>query len=410
MSKGKTLNWKTMLGTMGAFISYTVGAGFASGNEVLQFYGSWGIPQGLYGLIGGLIVTAIYAVCLYMVGSKVQFEKTSDSYEFFGGRILGKFFKVFVFIFVFGSFMLMFIGAGTLLNQQFNLPQWAGTIIMAIVSGVVVLGGLKTVETVLGSAGIIILAYVAIFTLISFFSPSSSLDQAANIDQAVAQGIVYQADVFDTFPVSLLGIDYNSFWLSGLLYGALCVVSGFPFYLTLGKRAESLEEAKASGILTAVGYFLCIFCLVLLMLMNFNSIINPRTGQMYDFPAAAAVSSLWPAGGWTYTIVIFAGIFTSTTGYLWVLIDWFLPGSEGTSKFKIAIVVLLIVGMALGNILPFSALINFLFPLTGLAGLLMTATFLYRVLDIRKKPEKYAHIKGLEKQEHAEVPGGEDLG
>ena len=42
----------------GAFISYTVGSGFASGNEVLQFFGSWGMPASI------LAIDNISELCL----------------------------------------------------------------------------------------------------------------------------------------------------------------------------------------------------------------------------------------------------------------------------------------------------------------------------------------------------------
>ena len=42
--KEKKVGLITMLSIAGGFISYTVGSGFASGNEILQFFGSWGVP------------------------------------------------------------------------------------------------------------------------------------------------------------------------------------------------------------------------------------------------------------------------------------------------------------------------------------------------------------------------------
>lgn len=39
------INVKGMFLTAGALVSFNVGAGFASGNELLQFFGSWGKEQ-----------------------------------------------------------------------------------------------------------------------------------------------------------------------------------------------------------------------------------------------------------------------------------------------------------------------------------------------------------------------------
>lgn len=65
---------------VGAFISYTVGAGFASGNEVLQFFGSWGFPDSLLAIVGAVITAAVYCGFIFALGRKVDFEKTSEGY------------------------------------------------------------------------------------------------------------------------------------------------------------------------------------------------------------------------------------------------------------------------------------------------------------------------------------------
>lgn len=41
-SSGNRVNGRTVLTITGALIAYLIGAGFASGNEVLQVFGSWG--------------------------------------------------------------------------------------------------------------------------------------------------------------------------------------------------------------------------------------------------------------------------------------------------------------------------------------------------------------------------------
>ncbi len=393
LNKDSNFDWKVIFGSMGAFISYTVGAGFASGNEVMQFIGSWGVKGAIIASLAGFIVAAIYTVCLYKVGQKIQFEKTSDIYEFFGGKVLGNFYKIFVFLFILSSYMLLFSGAGSLLNQQLGWPQWVGSVIMSVISGVVVLGGLKRVEVVLGSARVVILGYVFIFTIISSISPESSLDSAIGLEEQVKNGVIYRANLFEMFPLSVLGITYNYAWFTGMLYTALCVVSGFPFYLILGRRAKSQKEATVSGIVTTGGFILCVLSVAFLMILNFDALVNPSTGEMYPFPAMAAVDKLWPSGSWTYTLVISKGLFTSLTGYTYILKDWFLPGEEKTRRSNIFIIVLLTVGLALGGIIPFSKLINILFPFTGVVGLIMTVSFAVKVKKIESDLEISSHEK-----------------
>ena len=391
---------KPVMATVGAFISYSIGAGFASGNEILQFFGSWGLPRSILAIIGGTAATMSYCALVYYLGQKFPFEKTSDSYLFIGGKGLGWFLQIYGFVFIFGCFMLMFSGAGSLMNQQFGTPNWFGSVLLGVVTAVITLGGLKSVENVLGGAGIVILIYVIIFGIISIFHPASSFENAGMAESAVEQGQILQANLFAQPPFRWIpGLDQlNSPLMEGILYATMCLTSGFPFYYTLGNRSKDSKEAVVSGVLSGVGVYICVTFILIMMLTNFNALINPATNQMYAFPALAALDNMWPAGSWTYSVIIFVGVFTTATGYMWVINDWFFAGQEKTKKSQLFIVGMLVFGVLLGGILPFSTIINFLFPITGFIGIIMTIVLLVKV--IKHKQEEKAVKTKVVKQSH----------
>ena len=386
MSEKKKVGILTMLSIAGGFISYTVGSGFASGNEVLQFFGSWGIPTCFAAIAGAVFITLLSTVCLYIIGTKKSFEKTSDAYLYVGGKVLGRFFQLFTFVSLFGTFMIMFSGAGSLLHQQWGFPQWVGSVLMGIVAAVVVVGGLDTVEKVLGSAGIIILVYVLVFGAISLFYPTSDISQADAVPQAVEEGIVYQANLMALPPLSyVIGLQkYNSPWLEGMLYAALCLVNGVPFYLAQGRRLNNVKEAGISGLMSTVLFYGCAGFVLILILFNFADVVDLESGKMQPFPALAAIHKIWPAGSWTYVLIIFIGIFTTTTGFLWVLQEWLFPGQIRTRKTNTFVVIMVIFGICLGSVLPFSVLINFIFPISGIVGLIITVCLVIRTIQLSK--------------------------
>jgi len=391
MSNNNKFTIITIFVMTGAFISYTVGSGFASGNEVLQFFGSWGLGGSVLAIVGAAIVTFITCLCLYRLGSAVEFEKTSEAYIYVGGKGLGKFFQLFTFISLFGTFMIMFSGAGSVLSQYWDLPQWVGSVIMGVMAGVVVLGGLDAVEKVLGSVGIILLGYVLVFGVISLFHPASDLGQANDIPQAVEAGIVYQANLFALPPLSWIpGLsEMNNALIEGMLYAALCMVNGVPFFLALGRKTNTLGQAVSTSLITTIAFYACVVFVLILIMSNFDAVINPGTGKMFPFPVLAALGVLWPAGSWTYVIIIFLGIFTTTTGFLWVLQEWLFPGQVRTKKTNTFIIVMILAGIFLGSVLPFSQLINFLFPISGLVGLILTVCLVVKLVKTEKakKPE-----------------------
>lgn len=361
----------TSIMTAGAFISYNVGAGFASGNELLQFYGSWHLKGIIAAIISGTITTVIACMLLFWLGKVSEAQTSSESYRWIAGPVGGKFFRLFTDILVLGCFMMMFSGAGNLLNEQFHIPAEVGILLLGILTLVVVLGGLKSVEAVLGYAGIAILIYIAIFALYTIFGNKSDPANVALIPDLVKQGKIWQANLFNLYPFSLIPDlkDMNSPILEGMLYSTECVISGFPFYITLGKRSKTTKEALASGVVAALLYYICIVFVIIILAFNMDVLINPATQQMYVFPAVAAVNRLWPAGSWTYSILIFTGIFSSTIGYLWVLSERVFPKQEETKKNKVFIVIMTFLGMLLAKRISFSMIINSLFPLAGVAGI-----------------------------------------
>jgi uncharacterized membrane protein YkvI len=106
---------------------------------------------------------------------------------------------------------------------------------------------------------------------------------------------------------------------------------------------------------------------------------------MYPIPTLAAITHMTPGLTWLFTVVLVAGIFTTITGYLWLLTDRVF-GSTPSLYSRIFTAVLMIAGVSVGGILPFSKIINILWPLSGFVGILLGIFMV--VKDIRLKVAK----------------------
>lgn len=389
--KGKSKAYVAMI-TTGAFISYNVGAGFASGNELLQFFGSWSPAGMVASIVSGFLLLIWICTVIYLLGKYSTTKAATENYVWIAGKGWGTFFKLCTDIMVLGCFMLMFSGSSNLLNQQFGLSNLTGAIILGVVTLVVVLGGLKAVENVLGYAGVVILAYIAIFVLVTLFGGKSDPSNASLIQDAVEEGKILRANLFNYFPFTLIPslADLNNPVLDGILYSGQMVLAGFPFFITLGKRAEDNKQTVIAALLSAGSYYFCIACVIIMLAFNFDAVVNPETGVMYSFPALAVVNKLWPAGGWTYSLLIFTGIFSTAIGYLWVMSDRVFPANEGSKKNKIFVTVMTVFAVFVGNKIPFSTLINVLFPLIGAGGLLMLIACTIKLIKVRKEEQPVA--------------------
>ena len=107
-----------------------IGAGFLSGQELWQFFGSYG----KWGIVGFLLAMVLQIVLCSVI---FIYAKRSQIKEF--DLLIAKSKPVrwfFVFseaFFIFGVLMVMFAGAGPLIETVFGLNELVGSIIFAII-------------------------------------------------------------------------------------------------------------------------------------------------------------------------------------------------------------------------------------------------------------------------------------
>src|SRR5699024_2997399 len=114
-----------------AFIGIIVGAGFASGQEILQYFTSFGY----WGTVGALLSTVLFAylgMTLTRVGSKLQTSSHKEAIYKISGKYLGILVDAVIVITLFGVGVVMVAGAGSTMKQQFDMPVFLGSLIMII--------------------------------------------------------------------------------------------------------------------------------------------------------------------------------------------------------------------------------------------------------------------------------------
>lgn len=349
--KKSSISIKCMLMTAGAYASYTIGSGFATGQEVLQFFGSWGHP--FLTVLVSLLMTIYFSTKCYTTGEKMAFERPNDCYKYFCGKHLAYFFDFFTIILVFGVLISMFAGCGATIEQYFGIPKYIGAIMLGVAAAIVVMLGLRRVEQVLGCLGVIIIIYVVIIGIYAVATSGTTLAEAtANLPQHVENGEVLQAGVF--------GI--HNWVLSALTYGGICLLTGFPFFVSLGKSLHNRKEAVASGIFSGIFFHMGVLLVVMAILLNLDKIIEIGA----QVPLLASMQIMMPKIAWTFAIVLVLGIFTTVVGYLWLISGRF--AEDKSTKSRIIVAVLVVAGIFGGSFIPFSLIINVFYPFAGFVG------------------------------------------
>lgn len=369
MSKGK-ISFMTILSIIGAYAAYGIGSGFATGQEILQYFASWG-PKGMVSaLIGSAILMGISFSILVRDGflHNDEFKRDSDCFAYYGGKYVGGFIDLFSIALVLGVYVEVFAGCGATINQYFGLPAFAGTIVMGVIVAAVVMLGLKRIVQILSCLGVVFIIYTFCFGVYCLATAGESLSEAgANLPQYIEEGKVLQ--------ISILGLR-DPFW-AGLNYGGVNLIVAVAFVLALGRGTKSRAEAAIGGAGAGVVFMVPVLFSAIAILLNIDYIAVH--GQ--QVPSLAAVNNMLPGLGKVYLVILVLGIFTTLTGYTWLITDRF--SEEGTAKSRIICAIVVVIGMFAGSILTFNAVINVLFPIAGLMGMFLTLLMIIKEVRIR---------------------------
>ncbi|WP_066889528.1 YkvI family membrane protein [Clostridium nigeriense] len=111
------------------FIGTIVGAGLASGQEIKEFFTSYGVVSFI-----GIIVCGILYIVLGSIVSKISIKYKLNSYgdviKVVSPNILGKITGAITTLYLISSASIILAGSGALINQFFGIPKIAGSLIM----------------------------------------------------------------------------------------------------------------------------------------------------------------------------------------------------------------------------------------------------------------------------------------
>ena len=84
------------------YIGTIVGAGFATGQEVLQFFTKFGV-MGLVGIILATIMFILFGYIIIDLGNKLKAQSHLEIIKYSGGKVLGTIIDIIITFFLFGG-------------------------------------------------------------------------------------------------------------------------------------------------------------------------------------------------------------------------------------------------------------------------------------------------------------------
>lgn len=321
-----------------------IGAGFASGQEIMQFFSVYR-SGGFYGIA---LAGALFAITGSIVLVKVCNERIRNFEEFlfpvFGWRI-GWVIDIAVIIFMLCLFCIMTAGSGSVMSDTLGIPFKFASLLTGVICTALIMTNIKgivmfnTIVTPFLIAGIILTGFAIIF-----YGDAETF-QAAGYFRRITDNWFFS---------SLLYVSYNSVL-------AIVVMCSLLPYL------KTRRTAVAGGI--AGGVMLCFAALVIHAAIN---LFYPLVFEK-ELPILTILKSFESRAGGVYSIILWLAMMTSavTAGFCFA--------ERISMKMKInsriVTLVLCIAAVPLST-LGFSRLISAIYPVFGYLGLFMILVIL----------------------------------
>lgn len=368
MDQNKKVNWGRVLILAGAVIAFTIGSGFATGQEIIQYFTAYGVK--------GILTVLLFAVCFIYynynfakAGAEERFEKGNDVYKFYCGKYIGTFMDYYSTVFCYMSFFVMIGGAASTLGQQYGLPSWIGGTVLAVLAILTVVGGLNSLVDKIGLVGPAIVILCIGIGVVTLFRDAGNIGPGLD---AIHTGVLAGAG---GETIKNAGPNWV---ISGLSYAGFVLLWFASFTAALGahNKKKELNYGIYGGTLAVCA---AIILIMLAQIANINTPGMANNGIFVwnaDIPNLILAERIWKPFASIFAVVVFAGIYTTAVPLLYNPCARF--AKEGTKQFKLLTVGLGILGLLVGLYLPFRVLVNVIYVLNGYVGAVLILFMLWK--------------------------------
>lgn len=328
--------WTGAFQVAAVYVGTVIGAGFATGKEIVEFFTQYS----LYGFFGILLAGFLFI----MMGTKMMLmsiDIRASSFKEFNEYLFGSFFSkimnIFMTIMLIGVCAVMLSGAEALFLEQLGIPKFVGSIVTITLSILVMTLGVKGLFAV----NTFVVPILIVFNLM----------------------IMYSTFYHDHFPEYLLitpGIKAG--WKaagSAFSYAAFNLALAQAVLVPIATEINDKRIVKLGGILGG-------FLLTVILISSHISLGALPNLLEYDIPMAVVVRNTFKNIYFIYLFIIFGEIFTSLIGNLYG-IERQLRKYVEVKSIWIFIIIMVIVYLV-GRV-DYGQLLGILYPLFGYISL-----------------------------------------
>lgn len=336
------------------FIGTIVGAGLASGQEIKEFFTSYGVSSFI-----GIIACGVFYMVMGSIVSKISIKYKLNSYgdviKVVSPNLLGKVTGVITTLYLISSASIILAGSGALINQFFNIPKIIGSLIMVALAiffllrdtdGLIEINSFIVPTLVITITTIIILYFMFCRDMISL-------------------------EFLTKFEPRKTGVTLSTILYAG--YNTLCCLGVLVPLSNEIKKPKTMFYGIALG---AMGLAALSFAI------NFLLMINQPYIHQYEIPLLFVAQRFGNVVQALLLVVIWLEMFSTEVSDVYS-ISKTLDNSFNI-EFKKAIFIVLIIALPISRI-GFSKLIGSLYPLFGMLSLVFIAQTIYFYFKHKKE-------------------------
>lgn len=360
----------TAFGIASTYVGTVIGAGYASGQEILQFFNAFE-KKGLLSLVVATVLFIVYAYLPLVLGKRLNCTNYENALSFGGSKLPKMFADILITFTLFGTLTIMIAASGTTFSQSFGLPTYAGGMILCALLIVSLFAGLDGIVKVLS-------------TIVPFMVLGALGMGVYFIANPIAVADAAKEVVVNSSPL------IKHWSLSGILYVSFNFVIAIAVLVPMGQKTNSEKTIMSGSLIGGMCLGICAFALYTALQRNIQIVGNA------SLPMVALANSISPLFGSFYSIILFLGLYSTAISCFYGVYTRFIESPVGGKLGNKAIIILVSSFSYVASLLGFTKLIGYVYPGIGYCGmilmLLVLITFFRKENQISGGTEKGAKV------------------
>jgi uncharacterized membrane protein YkvI len=339
------------------FIGTVVGAGLASGQEILQFFTLYGFNS-----IFGIIICGAFYIITGIMTMNLSYKFGVSTYKdliyLSCGKYLGWVVDALTTFFLFGGTCIILAGSGSIFLEFLGLPRILGIIVMAAATIVVVL---YSTDGLLFINSIIVPCMILVIIIISVIVVKDRISSGLPIWYDIKNATVYKPN-----------------WLSStFLYSAFNMLFATGVLCPITRDIKKSRGVFTGIVLGAIGLFLLTLTINIILMINEPNVFKLSIPMLYIAKGVGA------AAGIALSVVIWLEMFSTAVSNVYSLAKTMHHNFK--INYNLSVLLLPILAYPFTSI-GFENLIKILYPAFGVISIVYITCMVRLYIKSKKKP------------------------